>query len=534
MTALLDVRKLSIAFPGVLGGLRVVDDVSWQLEPGRTIGIVGESGSGKSLTGLALLRLLPAAAQVDETSRVLFRGRDLLRLPEPEMRHLRGGALSVVFQEPMACLHPLKRVGWQVGEAARHHRTGAAAKVRERVASLFAEVGLPDPARIGRRYPHELSGGQQQRVMIAMALAGDPAVLIADEPTTALDATVQAQILDLLKALQARRGLAMVFISHDLAVVSAMAHEVVVMRNGRVVEAGPTHQVLTAPQSPYAQMLIGSRRHLTPADTEPGGETTAERVLELDGLHVAYGGRGLLVPRVRAVDNVSVSLDRGRTLGLVGESGSGKSTIAKAVVGLVRPRGGDIRLLGRSLAGSGWRLPRTLRRQCQIVLQNPFGARNPRLTIEQALAEPFVTLSLHPPEGRRARMVAGLDEVGLEAEVLPRYPHQLSGGQRQRVCIARALMSEPAILICDEIVSALDAHVQLQVLKLLKRLQSNRHLSLLFIGHDLEVIRFIADDVAIMRGGKIVEHGPADKVMTAPEHSYSRTLIAAVPRLAAA
>lgn len=534
MTSLLEVQNLGISFPGPAGPVRAVDNMTWTLGAGGTLGIVGESGSGKSLTGLALLGLLPGAARVDDGSRVLFRGRDLLRLPEPEMRMLRGGTLAIIFQEPMACLHPLLSVGRQVREAVRRHAGLTGTKAWAQVEVLFAEVGLPQPDRIGRRYPHELSGGQQQRVMIAMALAGNPEVLIADEPTTALDTTVQAQILDLLRSLQQRRGLAMVFISHDLAVVASMAHQVAVMRKGRIVEAGPTGHVLSAPKNDYARMLVASRQSLYKPPRPPHANSVADhRVLELDGLQVDYRGRGLLAPPVRAVDGVSVSLSRGRTLGLVGESGSGKSTIAKAIVGLVKPSRGDIRLLGRSFCAQGWRIPRAMRCQCQIVFQNPYGALNPRLTIEQSLTEPFVTLSLSPPGGIRSRITAGLDEVGLEADLLPRYPHQLSGGQRQRVCIARALMCEPAILICDEIVSALDAHVQLQVLQLLKALQQSRQLSLLFIGHDLEVIRFIADDVAIMRSGTIVEHGAVDRVMADPQHTYSRTLIAAAPRLAA-
>ncbi len=535
MATLLDVRRLGISFPGPTGPVRAVDDVTWRLEAGRTLGIVGESGSGKSLTGLALLRLLPAAAEVDDASRVLYRGQDLLALPEDRMRALRGGALAIVFQEPMACLHPLLPVGRQVGEAVRRHAARRDSKIQAQVDGLFAEVGLPEPDRIGRRYPHELSGGQQQRVMIAMALAGNPEVLVADEPTTALDVTVQAQILTLLRELQERRGLAMVFISHDLAVVSSMAHDVMVMRQGRMVEAGPMQQVLTRPRSQYAQMLIAARRrlHETSSDCQTC-DAAPEPVLHLDGLTVDYAGRGFRTAKVRAVDAVSLTIARGTTLGLVGESGSGKSTIGKAVVGLVRPSGGDIRLLGRSLAADRWRPPRAFRRHCQIVLQNPYGSLNPRLTVADALMEPFVTLALRPPEGIRARMVMGLEEVGLDAEMLSRYPHQLSGGQRQRVCIARALTPEPTLLICDEIVSALDVHVQFQVLDLLKRLQKSRRLSLLFIGHDLEVIRFIADDIAVMHRGRIVERAGTRQVLEEPQHPYSRSLISAIPRLATA
>ncbi len=533
MAALLDVRDLGIAFPAPNGMLRVVDRVSWRLDAGQTLGIVGESGSGKSLTGLALLRLLPAAARLDPASRIRYRDTDLLDLSEADMRSRRGSGLAMIFQEPMASLHPLLTVGRQVVESIRRHTDCSALEARRKAAALFDEAGLPDPGRIGRRYPHELSGGQQQRVMIAMALAGNPDILIADEPTTALDTTVQAQILDLLRSLQAMRGLAMVFISHDLAVVTSMAHEVMVLRSGRVVESGSTGVVLSAPESTYTQGLVAARRRLSvraPAAT-PSRSVGPECALELRDLCVDYPGRGPFARPVRAVDRASLTLSAGRALGLVGESGSGKSTIGKAIVGLARPTSGDLTLFGRPLAGDGWRLSRALRRRCQIVLQNPYGALNPRLTIEQALIEPFVTLGLKPPNGRQSRIVAGLEEVGLDAGFLDRYPHQLSGGQRQRVCIARALMSEPGLLICDEIVSALDASIQFQVLDLLNRMRTARGLALLFIGHDLEVIRYIADDIAVMHRGTIVEHAPADNVLDTPQHPHSRALIDAMPRL---
>lgn len=532
---LLDVRNLSVTIQNRSGPRRVVDDVTFQLSSGQTLGVVGASGSGKSLTAMAIMRLLPEGAIADPNSRIRFQGRDILALPEAEMRELRGGRVAVVFQEPMACLHPMMRVGRQVLEAVRRRVGRDGNESAARLVSLFSEVGLPDPDRIGQKFPHELSGGQQQRVMIAMALAGDPDLLIADEPTTALDATVQAQILALLKELQQRRGLAMLFVSHDLGVVSTMARDVLVMHEGRVVEYGPTPVVFSAPSTPYTRMLLSSRRRLREqarASEPNAGEV--DRVLEVVDLQVDYNGQGLLAPSTRAVHDVSLFLDRGRTLGLIGESGSGKSSIAKAIVGLVRPSGGDIRVLGRSLAAQRWRLSRDTRKDCQIILQNPFGALNPRLTIEQALLEPFATMALRTSGNSQDRILAGLNEVGLDRTTLGRYPHQLSGGQRQRICIARALMPEPVLLICDEIVSALDAHVQVQILDLLRRLQSERRLSLLFIGHDLEVIRFMADDVAVMHRGRVVEHGPASAVLVEPRHSYSRTLIASVPKLIAA
>ncbi|ATU95206.1 dipeptide ABC transporter ATP-binding protein [Phyllobacterium zundukense] len=527
---LLDVRNLTITFANGPNPTPVVSDVSWRLDAGRTLGIVGESGSGKSLTALALMHLLPEAAAISEKSQILLRGRDIKHLSEPEARNLRGGELAIVFQEPMACLHPMMRVGHQVLEAVRRHNNCSPAEARTRVISLLDEVGLPHPEIIYRRYPHELSGGQQQRVMIAMALAGNPAILIADEPTTALDVTVQAQILKLLRHLQKQRGMAMVFISHDLAVVSSISDDVIVMRDGQLVESGSAAAVLSAPQSPYARMLVAARSRLRePALSSSSDHQRSEVCLEVSNLHAAYHGRGWFKSSVQAVDGVSFSLSRGRTLGLIGESGSGKSTVAKAIVGLLKPTGGDVRMFARSLAAEGWRLSEDLRRQCQIVLQNPYGALNPRLTIEQALREPFSTLSLRPPEGVAARIASGLNEVGLDEGLLRRFPHQLSGGQRQRVCIARALMSEPTLLICDEIVSALDVHVQFQVLQLLKNLQKSRRLSLLFIGHDLDVISFIADEIAVMHRGRIVEQGPARAVISDPKHAYSQELIASAP-----
>ncbi|MCG8447279.1 MAG: ABC transporter ATP-binding protein [Hyphomicrobiales bacterium] len=535
MAPLLDVQNLTITLPEAQSERRLVNDVSWQLEPGQTIGLVGESGSGKSLTGLALMGLLPRAVRAGEAGRILLRGRNLLSLSEAQWRRLRGRSIATVFQEPMASLHPLVTVGNQVAEAVRAHgrmngRSSDDATPKARLVDLFDEVGLPQPARIGQRYPHQLSGGQQQRVMIAMALAGDPDILVADEPTTALDATVQAQILRLLKSLQEIRGLAMVFITHDLSVVSGVADDIVVMREGRVVERGTARQIFARPSENYTRMLVDARLQLNRRTSgRVESDAKPEPLLSIDNLTVDYPGEGWLAPRRRAVNKVSLKLRKAHVLGLVGESGSGKSTIGKAVVGLVRPSDGDIRLNGRSLAKLQWRIPRTLRRFCQIVMQDPAGALNPRLSIGQALLEPFTSLGVKPDGGMGDRIAAGLREVHLDPALAERYPHQLSGGQKQRVCIARALMCDPAILICDEITSALDAHVQIQILELLKDLKARRRLSLLFIGHDLEVVRFISDDIAIMHAGELVETGPVERVMTAPQAAYARTLIGAMP-----
>ncbi len=524
MSALLEISGLSIAFDG----RPVVEDVALSLPRGRTLGVVGESGSGKSLTALAVMGLLPPAARLDPRARIVFDGRDIAGLPERAMRGVRGRRIGIVFQDPMACLNPFMPVGRQIAESARAHLGLGPVAARARARALLEEVGIDEPERRLDGYPHELSGGQQQRVMLAVALAADPDLLIADEATTALDATVQHQILDLLRGLRAQRGMAMLFISHDLGVVAAVADAVAVMRRGRIVEQGPTRDVLSRPREPYTRALIEARRRLSAAP--PAEVPNGAPVAEARGVRIAYRrSLGLAAPFV-AVEDASFAVMRGRTLGLVGESGSGKSSIARALVSLVRPVSGDLRILGRSLAASGWRAPRSLRGRRQIVFQNPFGALNPRLTVERLLLEPIAATGDAP--AARRRLVALLEEVGLGEPHLSRYPHELSGGQRQRVCIARALLSEPDLLICDEVVSSLDVTTQALVVALLARLQADRGFAMLFISHDLDVVAALAHDVAVMRRGRIVDCGPAHAVLAAPRNAYTASLVAATRAVA--
>lgn len=506
-----------------IGEATVVDGVSLTLKAGEALALVGESGSGKSLTALGIAGLTPPAARLSGS--LLIDGVEMLGAPERAWRKLRGARIGMVFQEAMGSLNPAMRIGAQIAEAIAAHQALPGDAIARRVLDALAEVGLPDPHGKAAAFPHQLSGGQQQRVMIAMALAADPALLIADEPTTALDTTVQAQILALLATLQARRALALLFVSHDLGVVSGIAKTVAVMRQGRVVEAGQTARVFGAPSHPYTASLLASR---------PGrnvrvkaGDSAAVPALEIRDLVVTYRAHRLGAPRLRAVDGVTLSLPAGSALGLVGESGSGKSTLARAVVGLVAPARGTIRLFGRDALGSWERRERA--RAAQMVFQDAAGSLNPRLTIARILAEPLAVHALCPPADYRARALRLLEEVALEAAHLDRYPHQLSGGQRQRVAIARALAVDPRLLVCDEPVSALDMTVQAQVLDLLGRIRRDRGLALLFIGHDLEAVGAVSDRIAVMKDGRIVEIGTAEAVLRHPVTPYAQALVAAMP-----
>jgi len=517
---LVELRDYRVRF----GDSIAVDGVSLSLQPGATLALVGESGSGKSLTALGIAGLAPLAAQLSGSLRI--DGVEMLGAPERAWRALRGRRIGMVFQEAMGSLNPSMRVGAQIAEAIAAHRSLPKADIARRVLDALAEVGLPDPQGKAAAFPHQLSGGQQQRVMIAMALAADPALLIADEPTTALDATVQAQILHLLKALQARRGLAMLFVSHDLAVVEGIAQQVAVMRQGRVVESGPTARLFAAPSHPYTAALLASR----PGQIQLAGAVDAAAVpaLALRDLAVVFRPHRVGDAKLRAVDGVSFSVAPGEALGLVGESGSGKSTIARAAVGLVTPSAGTIRVFGQDPAAPDGR--KAMARAVQMVFQDAAGSLNPRLTIAQILAEPLAVHALAPPAQRRARAQRLLEEVGLTAAHLDRYPHQLSGGQRQRVAIARALAVDPLLLVCDEPVSALDMTVQAQVLDLLARIRRERGLALLFIGHDLEAVGAVSERIAVMKDGRVVEIGPAEAILQRPVTAYAQALVGAMPR----
>jgi peptide/nickel transport system ATP-binding protein len=520
--ALLEVRDLAIAFGSAPP---VVHDVSFRIARGEVLGLVGESGSGKSLAAFAVLGLLPPGARVLRGSSIRFEGRELLGLPEAELRRLRGARIAMVFQDPVVCLTPTQRAGDHVAEAVRQHGRLRGPALRARVSALFEEVGL-DPSLMAR-FPHQMSGGQQQRVMIAGALAGDPALLLADEPTTALDATVQAQVLDLLDGLTRRRGLSMLFVSHDLAVVARMARRVGVMHGGTLVEQGAVAGLLATPRTAEARALLEARRGL---DRPAGPGPDRMPVLSIEDLSVEYPGRGFLSRPSRAVHDVSLAVAPGGVLGIVGESGSGKTTVAKAMVGLAQPVRGRIILDGKPLPAGLAARRDPLTQRVQMVFQNPYGSLSPRRTIAATLSEPLERLGVRAGE-RADRASAALTEVGLSPGHLARYPHELSGGQRQRIALARALLAEPAVLVCDEIISALDMTVQLQVLRLLRDLQARRGLALLFITHDFGVLAHLAHDVAVMRHGRVVERGQTGRVLGAPQADYTRTLVAAVPRL---
>lgn len=513
---LLDIDGLTIRF----GAKTVVSNLTLQIARGEAVGVIGESGSGKSMTALAILGLLPAEASV--SGRIVFDGQPLTPVDDRHLRSVRGRRIAMVFQDPMNSLNPLMTVGAQIVEAIRTHRRVTPAAARAQACQLLTEVGIAQPEVQLRRYPFELSGGQQQRVLIAMALACEPELLIADEPTTALDISTQVQVLDLLHRVQRARGMALLFVSHDLDAVAAMADRVAVMRFGEVLEVGATAQIMQQPRHPYTRSLLDARPTPVAGGIAPG-QAPAEPVVVLEGLCIAYAQRGGAAKRV--VHGVDLRLAQGEALGVVGESGSGKSTLARAIMGMLRPAAGSVRVLGHDPADPARRRP--FARECQFVFQDTTSSLNPRRTIAQALEEPQ---RIHLPGTRQAmaeRSARALAEVGLDPALLARYPHQLSGGQRQRVVIARALITDPRILICDEPVSALDATVRAQVLALIDRLRRERHLTLIFIGHDLSVMQSVAEQTLVLQSGRVVEHGPTPDVFNAPQHPYTKSLVAA-------
>jgi peptide/nickel transport system ATP-binding protein len=517
--SLLSVDGLSVALPQ--GGDRgyAVQDLSFALEPGEILCIVGESGSGKSVAAGAIMGLLPPALKVAGGT-IVFEGNDLLRASPAALRRLRGARLGMIFQEPMTALNPLMRVGDQVAEVMQVHGVAVGRRVQE----LLDAVHLPDPARILRSYPHLLSGGQRQRVMIAMALALEPAILIADEPTTALDVTTQMQILRLVREIQARRGTGVLFITHDFGVVTEIADRVAVMQRGRIVEQGAARQVLDAPQHDYTKALIAAVPHGRQAARPI---VASETVLALEGVGKTYGA-GWRRPGVAAVADASLTISRGETLGLVGESGSGKSTLARCVVNLVHADAGSIRFHGtelRTLTRSGWA---PYRKRIQMVFQDPFASLNPRRRVGDIIAEGPVAQGV-PRAEASARATELLRLVQLDPGASDRLPHEFSGGQRQRIGIARALAMEPELLIADEPVSALDVSVQAEILRLLEELRERLGLTMLFITHDLRVAAQICDRVAVMQRGRIVEQGPTGEVFSAPAHEYTRALLDSVP-----
>jgi peptide/nickel transport system ATP-binding protein len=622
----LEISDLRTYFHTDEGVVRAVDDLTFRLEQGRTLGIVGESGSGKSVTSLSIMRLLSSNAQI-ETGRIAFLGKDLVKLPEREMQTIRGRDISMIFQEPMTSLNPVFTVGAQIIEAIILHQHVSKAEARAKAIELLREVKVKNPEQRVDAYPHQMSGGQKQRVMIAMALSCNPKLLIADEPTTALDVTVQAQILKILRNLRDTRGMAIIFITHDLGVIAEIADDVLVMFRGEEVEYAPVLEIFSNPKHPYTKGLLACRPRLetkyrrlptvddfmqtvpvaasgatgsasAPPESQPA--TTASkssnqlaapafRVIEKkmdaarlehletagrgrllhpkteltaighpweEGHHapdtqaVAEGTRPLLavknlevhfpvrkgilarvVDQIRAVDDISFNVYPGQTLGLVGESGCGKTTTGRAILRLIEPTGGQVLYRGVNLALLSGRELRAMRGKMQIIFQDPYGSLNPRMTIESAITEPMVIQRVGANRAdRRARAAELLREVGLTPNYLRRYPHEFSGGQRQRVCIARALAANPEFIICDESVSSLDVSVQAQVLNLLKELQDKRGLTYIFISHDLSVVKFMADMMAVMNNGKIVEFGPSESIYKNPREDYTRKLINATPK----
>ncbi len=595
--AVLEITDLRTYFHTDEGVVKAVDDLSFHLDQGRTLGIVGESGSGKSVTSLSIMRLLSSNAKI-ETGRISFLGRDLVRLPEREMQSIRGRDISMIFQEPMTSLNPVFTVGAQIMEAIILHQRVSKKTARERAIALLREVGIPDPEQRVDYYPHQMSGGQKQRVMIAMALSCNPQVLIADEPTTALDVTIQAQILEILRKLRDERGMAIIFITHDLGVIAEIADDVLVMYQGEEVEYGPVLQIFSDPKHPYTKGLLACRPKLeTKYCLLPTVDDFMETVREGDSVrviekkmdaarlkHLETTGRGrLLHPKselatighpweeghhapdtktveqgavpllkvenlqvhfpvkrgllqrtvgyIKAVDDISFNVYRGQTLGLVGESGCGKTTTGRAILRLIEPTGGRVSYNGIDLGQLSGSELRAMRGKMQIVFQDPYGSLNPRMTIESALTEPMVIQQIGKNKAdRRDRAAELLREVDMKSSYLRRYPHEFSGGQRQRICIARALAAGPEFIICDESVSSLDVSVQAQVLNLLKDLQDKRGLTYIFISHALAVVKFMADMMAVMNAGKIVEFGPSENIYANPREAYTRKLIDATPK----
>ena len=564
---LLEIKNLKIDFLSDDEWREVVHGINFDVYAGRTLGIVGESGSGKSVSSLSVMHLLNPKVSRIKADGMLLEGMDIKDYNEKQMAEVRGKRIAMIFQEPMTSLNPVYRCGHQVSEMIRRHENVAKKDARDRVISLFRQVMLPRPEAIYDSYPHELSGGQKQRVMIAMAIACTPQILIADEPTTALDVTVQKEILKLLRKLQQETGMGMVFITHDLGVVAEIADDVAVMHNGVILETGTVKQVLDHPQHPYTKGLLACRPQMNirlkklPIVKEfldgqwAGGKeqilselqiTEAERqqhlktlyssepILKVEHLQTWYplkkGIFGHVYDHVKAVDDVSLEVFEGETLGLVGESGCGKTTLGRSILRLQEPTGGKVWFDGVEVTALSKAALRDFRKQAQIVFQDPYSSLNPRIRIGEAIAEPLKVHGIETDRKKCRQIVCDLlEQVGLEAAHYDRYPHEFSGGQRQRICIARALAVNPRLVICDESVSALDVSVQAQVLNLLNRLKAERHLTYIFISHDLSVVRFMSDRVLVMYNGKPVEYNDADELFDHPQNDYTKKLIAALP-----
>jgi peptide/nickel transport system ATP-binding protein len=560
---LISVENLQIEFRTEDGVVPAVRGISFKIPKGKTVGLVGESGSGKSVTSLAMMRLIPNPPGRITAGQINFQGKDLLKISEKEMRELRGSKISMIFQEPMTSLNPVFTIGDQIAEVLILHKKLSRAEALDRTVELLEQVGIPDPKKRIGAYPHEMSGGQRQRVMIAMAIACEPELLIADEPTTALDVTIQKQILELISSLQKKYGMSVLFITHDLGVVGDIADHVVVMYKGEIVEQGTKEDIFKNAKHPYTKGLIACRPSL---DKSPRRLPTVSDFMSDDGREKAFDKSKLFIeksPRamtaenpvlmkiknvrkyfpleknffgrvtswVKAVDDVSLEVRRGRTLGLVGESGCGKTTLGRTILRLIEPTSGEIFYRDRDITKLSSTDLRELRRKIQIIFQDPYASLNPRMTIGSALIEPMIIHNLGgEPAARHARAVDLMKRVGLDPTMLTRYPHEFSGGQRQRICIARALAVEPEFIVCDESVSALDVSVQAQILNLLLDLQDELGLTYIFISHDLAVVKYISDEVAVMNGGVVVERADAVEIYKNPQHSYTKKLLGAIPK----
>jgi peptide/nickel transport system ATP-binding protein len=527
---ILDIDNLVVALGKTKNpnGPRIIDGVSIKVEKGETLCVVGESGSGKSVTSLTTMGLLPKNALHAVGGSVKLVGEELLTASDRRLRELRATRMAMIFQEPMTALNPVVPVGRQIDEVLRAHTSLDARARRKRILDMMEQVHLPDVERIFGSYPHRLSGGQRQRIMIAMALVLEPKLLIADEPTTALDVTTQKQILSLIRELQRDHGTAVLFITHDMGVVAEIADRVAVMRQGRLVETGPLDKILRSPEMDYTRNLLASVPSLIPRAPRP--DSTEPVVLETNELGKVYRERSFLgkAREVVAAQNVTLTLRKGRTLGIVGESGSGKSTVARCIVRLIDPTSGGVRLAGHEISILTRRLLQPHRKRIQIVFQDPYRSLNPRITVGESIAEGPVNYGMSNDKAMaRAREL--LELVGLPADAISRYPHQFSGGQRQRIAIARALALDPDVLVADEAVSALDVSVQAQVLELLDEIQRRLGIAILFITHDLRVAAQICDDVVVMQKGRIVEQGPAGEILTHPKEAYTKSLLEAAP-----
>lgn len=563
MSSLIKIENLSVDFQTDSGLVKAVKNISFEIPRGKTVGLVGESGSGKSVSSLAIMRLIPNPPGKVTSGSIWFEGQDLLKIPESKMREVRGNRISMIFQEPMTSLNPVFTVGEQIAETLILHEKMSKKQAYDKALDLLTQVGIPNPSERIKSYPHEMSGGQRQRVMIAMAIACKPDLLIADEPTTALDVTIQKQILDLLADLQKKYGMSILFITHDLGVIADIADEVVVMYRGDIVERGESKQVFMKPQHPYTKGLLACRPSLDKNPrrlpvvsdfmTVDGKETnlniestkvskadrevssTQSVLLEIKHLKKHFGLKkgffGGVTSWVKAVDDVSLQVRKGRTLGLVGESGCGKTTLGRTLLRLVEPTDGQILYNGTDITTLEKEKMRAMRRKMQIIFQDPYASLNPRMSVGAALIEPMVIHNIGSGKEERLAMAGELmKKVGLDRAMLNRYPHEFSGGQRQRICIARALAVKPEFIVCDESVSALDVSIQAQILNLLKDLQDEMDLTYVFISHDLAVVKFISDEVAVMYNGKVVESNTALGIYENPQHDYTKKLLSAIPK----